>query len=47
MKKSYSVTFAHSEMRIDKWIRINLGNLPQGLIEKLILNLNLKMYLKL
>ena len=34
MKKSYSVTFAHSEMRIDKWIRINLGNLPQGLIEK-------------
>tara|TARA_B110000037_G_scaffold197109_1_gene234895 strand:+ start:174 stop:1088 length:915 start_codon:yes stop_codon:yes gene_type:complete len=34
MKKSFSVDSTFNEMRIDRWIRNNLGNIPQGLIEK-------------
>ena len=34
MKKSFSVDLAFNNMRIDRWIRNNLGNIPQGLIEK-------------
>ena len=34
MKKSYTVDYSHEGIRIDKWIRNNLGNVPQGLIEK-------------
>jgi len=34
MKKSFSVVSAFNNMRIDRWIRNNLGNIPQGLIEK-------------
>ena len=34
MKKSFSVDSAFNDMRIDRWIRNNLGNIPQGLIEK-------------
>ncbi len=34
MKKSLSVNLAFNEMRIDRWIRNNLGNIPQSLIEK-------------
>ncbi len=34
MNKSYIVDFSYEGIRIDKWIRNNLGNVPQGLIEK-------------
>ena len=34
MKKSYDVDSTFNDMRIDRWIRNNLGNYPQGLIEK-------------
>ena len=34
MSKSYTVDFSYEGIRIDKWIRNNLGKVPQGLIEK-------------
>ena len=34
MKKSYTVEKTCNDMRIDRWIRQLLGNIPQGLIEK-------------
>ena len=34
MKKSYIVDSTCNDMRIDRWIRHILGNMPQGLIEK-------------
>jgi 23S rRNA pseudouridine955/2504/2580 synthase len=34
MKKSYNVDSTFNEMRIDRWIRNNFGNIPQSLIEK-------------
>ena len=34
MKKSYNVDSTFNDMRIDRWIRNNLGNVPQSLIEK-------------
>ena len=34
MKKSFNVVSTFNGMRIDRWIRNNLGNIPQGLIEK-------------
>ena len=34
MNKSYIVDVTYEGIRIDKWIRNNLGNVPQGLIEK-------------
>ena len=34
MKKTYNVVSTFNNMRIDRWFRNNLGNIPQGLIEK-------------
>ena len=34
MKKSFNVDETFNNMRIDRWIRNNLGNIPQSLIEK-------------
>ena len=34
MIKSYTVDHSYIGIRIDKWIRNYLGNVPQGLIEK-------------
>ena len=34
MKKTYYVNLPHNNMRIDRWVRNNVGNIPQGLIEK-------------
>ena len=34
MKKSFNVDSTFNDMRLDRWIRNNLGNIPQGLIEK-------------
>ena len=34
MKKSYIVDSTCNDMRIDRWIRLVLGKIPQSLIEK-------------
>jgi len=34
MKKSYAVDSTCNDMRIDRWIRLKIGKIPQGLIEK-------------
>ena len=34
MKKSYIVDSTCNDMRIDRWIRLTLGKIPQGLVEK-------------
>ena len=38
MKKTFNVDPTYNDMRIDRWIRNNLGNVPQGLIEKNLRN---------
>ena len=43
MKKSFSVESAFNDMRVDRWIRNNLGNIPQGLIEKNLRNGKIKL----
>ena len=43
MKKSYNVEATYNNMRIDKWIRNNIGNIPQGLIEKNLRNGKIKL----
>ena len=46
MKKSFTVEPTCNDMRIDRWIRNNLGNIPQGLIEKNLRNGKIKLNLK-
>ncbi len=36
MKTSYNIDNDHVGMRIDRWIKTNIGKLPQGLIEKFL-----------
>jgi 23S rRNA pseudouridine955/2504/2580 synthase len=43
MKKSFNVDLTYNEMRIDRWIRNNLGKIPQGLIEKNLRNGKIKL----
>ena len=43
MKKIYNVDSTYNEMRIDRWIRNNLGKIPQGLIEKNLRNGKIKL----
>jgi len=43
MKKSFNVELAFNDMRVDRWIRNNLGNIPQGLIEKNLRNGKIKL----
>ena len=43
MKKTYSVESTYNDMRTDRWIRNNLGNIPQGLIEKSLRNGKIKL----
>jgi 23S rRNA pseudouridine955/2504/2580 synthase len=43
MKKSFNVEATYNYMRIDRWIRNNLGNIPQGLIEKNLRNGKIKL----
>mgnify|MGYP001346606157 CR=1 FL=1 len=38
MKKFFNVEKTYNDMRIDRWIRNNLGNFPQSLIEKNLRN---------
>ncbi len=34
MKKSYIVDSTCNDMRLDRWLRLNIGKIPQGLVEK-------------
>jgi len=43
MKKSFNVEPTFNGMRIDRWIRNNLGNIPQSLIEKNLRNGKIKL----
>ena len=43
MKKTFNVDPTYNDMRIDRWIRNNIGNLPQGLIEKNLRNGKIKL----
>ena len=36
MKKSYIVVSTCNEMRLDRFVRLKLGKIPQGLIEKFL-----------
>ena len=38
MKKTYNVDAAYNNMRIDRWVRNNIGNIPQAFIEKSLRN---------
>jgi len=42
MKKTYNVEETFNNMRIDRWIRKNFGELPQGFIEKNLRNGKIK-----
>ena len=42
MKKTYSVESTYNDMRIDRWVRNNIGNIPQGFIEKNLRNGKIK-----
>ena len=42
MKKTYNVDSTYNNMRIDRWVRNNIGNVPQGLIEKNLRNGKIK-----
>ncbi len=46
MKKSFTVESTSNLMRIDRWIRNNIGKLPQSLIEKNLRNGKIKLNLK-
>ena len=34
MKKSYIVDSTCDDMRLDRWLRLKIGKIPQGLVEK-------------
>ena len=42
MKKTYNVDAAYNNMRIDRWVRNNIGNIPQGFLEKSLRNGKIK-----
>ena len=43
MNKSYIVDSSSIDMRIDRWIKITIGNVPQSLIEKSLRNGKIKL----
>ena len=43
MNKSYIIDSSSVDMRIDRWIRSLLGNVPQSLIEKSLRNGRIKL----
>ena len=43
MKKTYNVESTFNEMRIDRWLRNQFGQIPQGLIEKNLRNGKIKL----
>jgi len=42
MKKSYTVDSTCNDMRIDRWTRLKIGKIPQGLIEKYLRSSKIK-----
>jgi len=36
MKKSYIVDSTCNDMRLDRWLRLKIGKIPQGLVEKFL-----------
>lgn len=46
MNKSYTIKEIYSGMRIDRWIRNNIGSLPQSLIEKSLRKGKIKVNIK-
>ena len=42
MKKTYHVDAVYNNMRIDRWVRNNIGNIPQAFIEKSLRNGKIK-----
>ena len=43
MKQSYNIDSKYNDMRIDRWIRNNIGHMPQSLIEKFLRNGKIKL----
>ena len=43
MKKSYIVDSTCKDMRLDRWLKINIGKIPQSLIEKYLRNGKIKL----
>ena len=43
MNKSYIIDSSSPDMRIDRWVRNLLGNVPQSLIEKSLRNGRIKL----
>ena len=43
MNKSFTVDSSSIDMRIDKWIKNTIGNVPQSLIEKSLRNGKIKL----
>ena len=42
MKKSYTVDSTCNDMRVDRWTRLKIGKIPQGLIEKYLISGKIK-----
>ena len=43
MKKSYIVDSTCNDMRLDRWLRLKIGKIPQGLVEKYLRNGKIKL----
>ena len=43
MKKSYIVDSTCKDMRLDRWLKLNIGKIPQSLIEKYLRNGKIKL----
>ena len=43
MKKTFNVDSTYNNMRIDRWVRNNIGNIPQGFIERNLRNGKIKL----
>jgi len=47
MKKSYIVDSTCNDMRLDRWLRLKIGKIPQGLVEKYLRTGKIKLNKKL
>ena len=43
MNRSYKIKPVHTSMRLDRWIKNNIGKYPQSLLEKSIRNGKIKL----
>ena len=46
MKKSYIVDSTCNDMRLDRWLRLKIGKIPQGLVEKYLRSGKIKTRIK-